>query len=100
MTTPNQQEKCAVLREVLADVRGLLTTYEQDLVWSYYKDLDELLAEVDRHVSRLAQGDLGCLAELELLFAPTAGLNEIALSSGWADEYLAFGRRFDAARAM
>jgi len=43
----------------------------------------------------LAQGDLSCLKEIQLLFLPTSVLQEHSLQNGWSKEYLAIASHFD-----
>ncbi|HEX8181606.1 MAG TPA: hypothetical protein VF525_18845 [Pyrinomonadaceae bacterium] len=36
---------------------------------------------------------------MEVLFAPTGPMQEVSLSSGWGEEFLALAERFDEAMA-
>ena len=45
----------------------------------------------------LEEGDLQVLEWMKVQFLPTVGFQEISLSNGWADEYLALADRFDGA---
>lgn len=43
-------------------------------------------------------GDAQAVERLRCLFAPTGVLQETALASGWADEYMRLAERMDAAK--
>ena len=53
-------------------------------------ELNGLLTRVRRH-------DRSTLPQLQILFAPTGDIQEIALSSGWGDRFLDLASRFDLA---
>jgi hypothetical protein len=52
---------------------------------------------LDRQIAVLEAGQLPHKLELAVLFAPTGPMQEVSLSSGWAQEFLALAARFDAA---
>ena len=82
---------------VLRETRTLLARPDNDFAWSSWQSAADALSEVD-----------GCIAALEadilpprlaILFAPTGSLQEVSLSSGWGEQFLAVARRFDHAFA-
>ena len=84
------------VREVLAQVLAIVRSGPQDVTWqSRYRDDDELVADLIDHLERATSGDTSRLGELKLLFAPTGALCEIAISSGWSQEYAELGNRLD-----
>ena len=83
------------LISVLNELLEIATRYETDVTWSHYDTKDEFIADLDRHLSKLQSQDLSEIGELKSLFAPTGSLQEISLSSGWAENYLKIASDFD-----
>ena len=81
---------------VLRDTRSQLAASENDFTSSHWASQSEALAELDGHLMQLAAGHLDRPA-LSLLFAPTGSVQEVAVASGWGEEFLALAKRFDAA---
>ncbi|MEU9507390.1 hypothetical protein AB0D32_14035 [Micromonospora sp. NPDC048170] len=84
------------LLAVLADVHAILTREGNDFSWSSFPDADAALQEVERLSAAVRAGDPPLLM-LTVLFAPTGPIQEVSLSSGWAEEFLVLAGRFDAA---
>ena len=84
------------LLAVLDDVRALLALPDNDYSWSSFGDADAALAELDELRAGVVAGVPDVLT-LRVLFAPTGPIQEVSLSSGWADQFLALAHRFDAA---
>jgi hypothetical protein len=82
---------------VLRNARTALAHQENDFTWSSWKDAEAALREVDDLISTLQAGTLPPRLDLEVLFAPTGPIQEVSLSSGWAEPFLGLARRFDAA---
>ncbi|GAA1420702.1 hypothetical protein ACFQZ4_48050 [Catellatospora coxensis] len=88
----------AALVIVLGEVRERLARPDNDFSWSSFMDADAALAEIDGLIVRVrAEGSVPFA--LSVLFAPTGPIQEVALSSGWGDEFLALADRFDDASA-
>ena len=85
------------MTEVLRDARRLLALPNNDFAWSSWEDEQAALAELDGLIAKLQDGVLCKRLDLELLFLPTGPIQEVSLSSGWADEFLQLASRFDAA---
>jgi hypothetical protein len=81
---------------VLAEVRELLARPDADYTWSSFLDADSALAEVDAITDAVRAGGPPPVM-LGVLFAPTGPLQEVAISSGWGDRFLALATRYDAA---
>lgn len=75
----------------------LLSLDDNDYVWSYWRDQDEALKEVGHLLAVAEAGKMPELSRLSLLFAPTGPLQEVSMSSGWADAFLKVAERYDAA---
>jgi hypothetical protein len=88
-----RQELAGVLREA----RSLLARPGNDFAWSSWQDADAALAEVDWLIAALAAGRLPSRPAVSVLFAPTGPIQEVSLSSGWGEEFLALAARCDAA---
>ena len=84
--------------ELLQIVNQLIAICEvppQYVDWAGYEDQDELLEDLRDHARRLGAGDTGRLSELHVLFLPTGPLQDIAIDSGWHDNYMTLASRFD-----
>ncbi|WP_166380493.1 hypothetical protein [Catellatospora methionotrophica] len=84
--------------DLLGEVRGWLARPDSDYSWSSFLDADAALTEIDELTARV-RADGRVPFGLSVLFAPTGPIQEVALSSGWGDEFLALADRFDAACA-
>ena len=84
-----------MLLDVLRDAKVLIKRPDNDFVWSHRGSQSEALAEIQEMEEQIANNDFSRLYELELLFAPTGSMQELSLSSGWADEFLSLANRFD-----
>ena len=85
------------LANVLREARALLALPGNNFDWSAWEDATAALAEVDRHIATLEAGRLPPRLLVQVLFAPTGPIQEVSLSSGWADEFLALADRCDVA---
>jgi hypothetical protein len=84
------------LVEVLREARALLALPGNDFAWSSWADAPAALAELDRQIAALERGQLPPRLDVAVLFAPTGPMQEVSLSSGWAQEFLDVATRFDA----
>jgi hypothetical protein len=91
----NNAELAAVLRRI-AEFIG---RDDVDTSWSSY-EADELRSEIGSLLHKAETGlpfDEAERGHLQYLFAVTGPLQETAMSSGWAHEYLALAERLDKA---
>jgi hypothetical protein len=88
-----EDEVAAVLRETLA----LVCRDGADFSWSGWRDRGHARAELEGLSRRLALEPAAVAGTLGVIFAPSGPLQELALSSGWADDYLTLAARADAA---
>jgi hypothetical protein len=86
------------LDAILTEARALLARPDNDFHWSSWKDQEAALAELDTLIAQVRHRQLPKEA-LDILFLPTGPIQEVSLSNGWADEFLALARRYDAAIA-
>lgn len=80
------------LIKVLRQARVLLALESNDFSWSSWKDQNHAISEIDSIITSLENGSL---PEIGVLFAPTGPIQEVSLSSGWAQEFLELAERFD-----
>lgn len=85
------------LANVLREARSLLALPDNDFSWSSWLDASAALAEVDELIATLESGRLPSRLKLSVLFAPTGPIQEVSISSGWGNEFLALAARCDAA---
>jgi hypothetical protein len=86
------------LEAVLLEARVLLARSDNDFSWSSWRDRAAALAELDHLIAEVRAGRPPA-STLDVLFAPTGPIQEVSLSSGWAQEYLNIAERYDAAVA-
>lgn len=87
------------LTKILSETREYLARPDANFDWSSWPDQETALAEIDGALARLRDGHLPTM--LAVLFVATGPIQEVALSSGWGNEFLKLANRFDecAARA-
>lgn len=93
--TPSESRLLSILREA----RELLAHPANDFAWSSWEDGPAALREMDSLIATLESGRLPNRLTLSVLFAPTGPIQEVSLSSGWADAFLALANRSDVAIA-
>ena len=77
---------------VLRQARVLLALESNDFSWSPWKDQNHAISEIDSIIISLENGSI---PEIGVLFAPTGPIQEVSLSSGWAQEFLDLAELFD-----
>lgn len=82
---------------VFHDALALVGRDSNDFAWSSWRDAAHARAELAGLLTRLATEPAAVASTVAAIFAPTGPLQELALSSGWADDYLALAARADAA---
>ena len=82
------------LREVLAKVKERVDRSEES-DWTPFTP-SEVSSDLAAAIARLDEGLSIDGSGLAMLFAPTGPIQEIALGSGWSDDYLTLSSEFDA----
>jgi hypothetical protein len=82
---------------VMEAAREYLTVPDANFDWSSWADQESALEEVDAILARLRENHIP--PGISVLFLPTGPLQEVSLSSGWGNEFIALAARFDAALA-
>ena len=80
------------LEDALLELRALLERPDNDFSWSSWPDRAAALVEIDQHLSWIRAGGV---PDLSLLLIPTGPAQEVSLSSGWGDAYLAIAERIE-----
>ncbi len=88
------------LVEVLQEARAFLARPGNDFVWSGWEGPDEALRELDEKIAAVLSGPLPERLGVSVLFAPTGPIQEVSISSGWGQAFLAIAAHFDAASAQ
>ena len=83
------------LLEILQEARALLARPDNDFCWSSWEDADAALKEVDGVIASIKRGDPADLDLVDVLFVVTGPICEVAVSSGWGEEYARLGDRVD-----
>jgi hypothetical protein len=91
---PAEMRDIHALLAVLRETRALLALPGNDFTWSSWDDQVAALREIDAHIAALERG---VVPRMAVLYAPTGPLQEVSLSSGWGDRFLALATRFEQA---
>ena len=84
-----------ILLDVLQSAKELISRQGNDFSWSGWDNAAEALAEIQGIEEQIANNDFSCLRTVNVLFLPTGPMQELSISSGWADEFLGLAERFD-----
>lgn len=85
------------MADALREIRALLVLPGNEFTWSSWEDADAAVAEIGGLIAAIEGGAPLGRSVGAVLFAPTGPIQEVALSSGWGDEFLAIADRWDAA---
>lgn len=66
-----------------------------DVIWTNYKNAQELQNEMDNDIQDLENGKLISLEKYKMYFLPTATFQEISIANGWSEEYMKLAEKFD-----
>jgi len=80
------------LINILKQARTLLYLERNDFSRSSWKDQNHAILEIDSIIVNMENGSL---PDFRGLFAPTGPIQEVSLSSGWAQEFLDLAEQFD-----
>jgi hypothetical protein len=83
------------LLDVMLEARRLIALGGNDFSWSSFIDQEAALEVIDAHIESLREGS----TNTGVLFLPTGPIQEVSVSSGWGDEFVALAHRYDAAVA-
>lgn len=80
---------------VLESAIELVQIPENEFCWSYWEDSNEATKEISKLLGLAKSYTLPERVEVAVLFAPTGPLQEVSLSSGWADPFLRVVEKYD-----
>ncbi len=82
---------------VLTVVIDHIAQPDTDVCWSGYDTPEEAIAELRELIDgiRVPSPARRTVRKISLLFLPTGAIQEIAISSGWGNTYLALAERMD-----
>lgn len=84
------------LIQILRETRMFLARTDADFTWSAWRDQSVALSDWDGVIA-CAEARTLDVADMADFFAATGSLQEVSLSSGWADAFLKLAARFDKA---
>jgi hypothetical protein len=93
--TIDESKPIEALIHVLESAIELVQIPDNDFAWSYWEDADQAKAEINKLISFVKSGKLPERVEVAIVFAPTGPLQEISLSSGWAEPFLKVAEKYD-----
>lgn len=85
------------LLQILRDTRAHLARPENNFDWSSWENVEAALREIDALIECVANGAEANPQQLGVLFAPTGPIQEVSVSSGWAETFLRLAERLEAA---
>ncbi len=80
--------------EIITAVKSHVTP-DTDVDETRYESVEELILALDNYIQALNKTDDTVIVDIYILFLPTASFCELAMSNGWADEYLILAEQFD-----
>lgn len=96
---PKHSSPRELLIQVLEASIELVSLPDNDFSWSSWADEDAAKTELELLLHSLRAGALPDKLHIAVLFAPTGPLQELSLSSGWANTFLKVAAKFDEAEA-
>lgn len=88
------------LIHVLESAIELISIPGNDFCWSSWKNEQEAKQEIQNLISIVRNGALPDRVKISVLFAPTGPLQEVSLSSGWAEAFLKVAEKYDEVEAL
>jgi len=95
LTTPPSGAPEAQLAQLLEATLELVELPDNDFSWSSWRDATHASGELGEYLAQVRSGRLPSRLDLSVIFATTGPLQELSLSSGWADAFLKLADRFD-----
>jgi hypothetical protein len=83
------------LIEVFLNAKSLLALPDNDFSWSSWDNVNDAIIEVDEIIAKLQSGQSPDVLIMKIIFAPTGPMQEVGLSSGWAEPFLKLAEHFD-----
>ncbi|WP_445362676.1 hypothetical protein ACJJIQ_18415 [Microbulbifer sp. ANSA003] len=93
--TINETEPYEALVHVLESAIELVQIPDNDFCCSSWNDSEEATKEIQKLLNMVKSYALPEKVEASVLFAPTGPLQEVSLSSGWAEPFLKVAEKYD-----
>lgn len=93
--TIDASEPYEALIHVLESAIELVQIPDNDFCWSYWEDAEQATKEITKLLNIAKAYTLPERVEVGVLFAPTGPLQEVSLSSGWAEPFLKVAEKYD-----
>jgi hypothetical protein len=100
LSQPDATDPRVSLANVLRSAAELLSLPDNDFAWSSWANQAAAVAEVEAMLAIVEAGELPDRTSLSVLFGPTGPIQEVSLSSGWADAFLKLAERYDRAERL
>lgn len=88
------------LIHVLESAIELISIPENDFCWSSWSSEQEAKQEIQSLIFIVKNEALPDRMKISVLFAPTGPLQEVSLSSGWAEAFLKVAEKYDEVEAL
>jgi hypothetical protein len=99
-SAPDSSDPRQLLVDVLAASIELVSLEANDFSWSSWKNGDHAVAELRGILEQVRAGSVPAKVSVGFLFAPTGPLQELSMSSGWAQTCLTLADHYDAAERL
>lgn len=96
----NREDPVGSLIHVLEAAIELVSLPDNDFCWSGWEDEAAAKAELLGLIDTLKSGGLPDPIKVSVLFAVTGPLQELSLSSGWADAFIKVADKYDQVEAL
>ncbi|WCN11005.1 hypothetical protein [Marinomonas mediterranea] len=93
--TIDESDPYVSLVHVLESAIELVQIPDNDFCWSCWEDSIEATKEITKLLNMAKSYTLPERVKVGLLFAPTGPLQEVSLSSGWAEPLLKVAEKYD-----
>jgi hypothetical protein len=94
-TEIDQANPAASLLLILESAIELVELPDNDFSWSSWNDADEAKSELAGLIHQLMNGTIPDHLRVAVIFAPTGPLQEVSLSSGWAEMFARVAEKVD-----
>ncbi|TNC22863.1 hypothetical protein [Amycolatopsis alkalitolerans] len=76
------------LCDFIDDLLAILRVGEHDVLWTRFDSVDQVVAELEQLRGRISNGDGAARQEFRILCLPTGAIDDIAISSGWTENWV------------
>lgn len=96
----NKNEPVENLIEILHSSIELLSIPNNDFCWSSWEDSTQAINEIEELIVTIQNGYLPERLDVSVLFSATGPIQEVSVSSGWAETFLRVAKKFDEVEKM